>query len=133
MFDIAPSEMLLTAIVAIVLIGPKDMPLALRTAGRWLGKMRRMSGHLRTGFEAIIREAELEEMERKWREQNEAIMRASPPPENFSLSPPATAEGAAAAPSATASAFPAPAPAQPHHEPAATVQTHPAASQPPPP
>ncbi len=78
MFDIAPSEFLLTAIVAIVVIGPKDMPLALRTAGRWIGKMRRMSNHLRAGFDAIIREAEMEEMERKWREQNAAIMAAHP-------------------------------------------------------
>ena len=38
MFDIAPSELLLVVIVAIIVIGPKDLPLALRTAGRWLGK-----------------------------------------------------------------------------------------------
>jgi sec-independent protein translocase protein TatB len=88
MFDIAPSEMLLTAIVAIVVIGPKDMPLALRTAGRWIGKMRRMSNHVRSGFEAMIHEAEMEEMNRKWREQNEAIMLAHPmPPEGLTLPP----------------------------------------------
>ncbi len=78
LFDIAPSEMLLTVIVAVVVIGPKDLPLALRTAGRWLGKMRRVSGHFRTGIETMIREAELEDMEKKWREQNEAIMQAHP-------------------------------------------------------
>ena len=76
--DIAPSEFLLTAAVAIVVIGPKDMPLALRTAGRWIAKIRRVSGHFRSGFEAMVREAELEDMEKKWREQNEAIMRAHP-------------------------------------------------------
>lgn len=79
MFDIAPSELMLIAAVAILCIGPKDMPRALRTAGRWMGKMRRMSNHLRTGMETMIREAELEEMEQKWREQNEAIMREHPP------------------------------------------------------
>jgi sec-independent protein translocase protein TatB len=78
LFDIAPSEILLTVIIAVVVIGPKDLPLALRTAGRWLGKMRRISGHFRTGIETMIREAELEDMERKWREQNEAIMQAHP-------------------------------------------------------
>lgn len=77
MFDIGASELLLIVIVAIVVIGPKDMPLALRTAGRWMGKIRRVSGHFRSGIETMIREAELEEMERKWREQNEAIMKAS--------------------------------------------------------
>lgn len=74
MFDIGASELLLTVIVAIVVIGPKDLPLALRTAGRWIGKIRRVSGHFRAGIETMIREAELEEMERKWREQNEKIM-----------------------------------------------------------
>lgn len=78
MFDVGASELLLIVIVAIVVIGPKDMPLALRTAGRWIGKIRRVSGHFRSGIETMIREAELEEMERKWREQNEAIMKASP-------------------------------------------------------
>ena len=78
MFDVGASELLLIVIVAIVVIGPKDMPVALRTAGRWIGKMRRISGHFRSGIETMIREAELEEMERKWREQNEAIMKAHP-------------------------------------------------------
>jgi sec-independent protein translocase protein TatB len=78
LFDIAPTEMLLTVIVAVVVIGPKDLPLAMRTAGRWLGKMRRVSNHFRSGIETMIREAELEDMEKKWREQNEAIMQAHP-------------------------------------------------------
>ena len=78
MFDIGASELLLTVIVAIIVIGPKDLPLALRTAGRWMGKIRRVSGHFRTGIETMIREAELEEMEKKWREENERIMRDHP-------------------------------------------------------
>jgi sec-independent protein translocase protein TatB len=52
--------------------------LALRTAGRWLAKIRKVSGHFRSGLDAMIREAELEEMEKKWREQNEKIMREHP-------------------------------------------------------
>lgn len=78
MFDVGASELLLVVIVAIVVIGPKDLPLAMRTAGRWIGKMRRISGYFRSGIETMIREAELEEMEKKWREQNEAIMKAHP-------------------------------------------------------
>ena len=77
MFDIAPSELLVVLLVAIVVIGPKDLPIALRTAGKWIGKMRRMSAHFRSGVESMIREAELEEMEKKWREQNAAIMTQS--------------------------------------------------------
>lgn len=79
LFDIAPSEFLLTAVVAVVVIGPKDMPRAMRTMGKWMGTVRRVSGHFRSGIETMIREAEMEEMEKKWREQNEAIMKSSPP------------------------------------------------------
>ncbi|KHK89325.1 Sec-independent protein translocase protein TatB [Novosphingobium malaysiense] len=78
MFDIGASELLMVVIVAVVVIGPKDMPLAMRTAGRWIGKMRKISGHFRAGIDAMVREAELEEMEKKWREQNEAIMKSTP-------------------------------------------------------
>jgi sec-independent protein translocase protein TatB len=78
MFDIAPLELLLVVIVAVIVIGPKDLPLALRTAGRWIGKVRKVSGHFRAGLDAMIREAEMEEMEKKWREQNEKIMREHP-------------------------------------------------------
>jgi len=80
MFDVSASELRLTAIVAIVVIGPKDLPLALRTAGKWMGQIRRVSNHFRSGIETMIREAELEEMEAKWREQNAAIMAAHPGP-----------------------------------------------------
>jgi sec-independent protein translocase protein TatB len=75
MFDIGASELLLTVIVAIVVIGPKDLPRALRLAGGWIAKVRRVSGHFRSGIEEMIRQAELEDMEKKWREKNEAIMR----------------------------------------------------------
>ena len=78
MFDIGASELLLIVVVAIVVIGPKDLPLAMRTAGRWIARMRRVSNHFRSGIEAMIREAELEEMEQKWREENERIMREYP-------------------------------------------------------
>jgi sec-independent protein translocase protein TatB len=78
MLNIGPTEILLIVIVAIIVIGPKDLPLALRTAGRWIGKMRRLSGHFRAGVDAMIREAEMEELEKKWREQNDKIMREYP-------------------------------------------------------
>lgn len=75
MFDIGASELLLTVIVAIVVIGPKDLPRALRIAGSWLAKIRRVSGHFRSGIEEMIRQAELDEMEKKWREKNAEIMK----------------------------------------------------------
>ena len=92
MFDVGFDEMLLIAIVAIVVIGPKDLPMALRAAGRWIGKVRRVSGHFRAGVENMIREAELEDMEKKWREQNAAIISQHPDP-----GPDAEAQAATAA------------------------------------
>ena len=78
MFDIGASELLIIVIVAVLVIGPKDMPLAMRTAGRWIGKLRKISGHFRSGIDAMVREAEMEEMEKKWKAQNEKIMREHP-------------------------------------------------------
>jgi sec-independent protein translocase protein TatB len=77
MFDIGIGELLVIIIVAVVVIGPKDLPLAMRTAGRWIGKMRRVSAHFRSGIDTMVREAELEEMEKKWKAQNEEIMHRS--------------------------------------------------------
>ncbi|MXO66492.1 Sec-independent protein translocase protein TatB [Altericroceibacterium endophyticum] len=78
MLDIGASELLIIVVVAVVVIGPKDMPLAMRTAGRWIGKMRRVSSHFRTGLDTMIREAEMEDMEKKWKEQNAKIMAEHP-------------------------------------------------------
>ena len=78
MFDIGAQELLIVVIVAILVIGPKEMPNALRQAGRWIGKMRKVSSHFRTGIDAMVREAEMEEMEKKWKEQNERVMRQHP-------------------------------------------------------
>lgn len=78
MFDIAPTELLVCAIIALVVIGPKDLPKAMRFVGTWVGKARRMAGSFRTGLDAMMREAELKEMEEKWRAHNEAIMKAHP-------------------------------------------------------
>ena len=78
MFDIGALELLVVVIVAIIVIGPKDMPQALRVAGRWVGKLRRMSAQFRSGFDAMVREAELEDMEKQWKERNAQIMAQSP-------------------------------------------------------
>lgn len=91
MFDVGASELLLIVIVAIVVIGPKDLPRALRLAGQWIAKVRRVSGHFRSGIETMIREAELADMEEKWRKQNEAIMQAHPTPADGDV-PAASAE-----------------------------------------
>lgn len=81
MFDIGSPELLLIAIVAIVVIGPKDLPKAMRIAGYWVGRGRSVMRQFRSGFDAMVREAELAEMEKKWAEENERIMRDHPPAE----------------------------------------------------
>jgi len=78
MFGVDTSELLLIAVVALVFIGPKDLPRAMRTVGRWVGKVRGMARHFNSGIEAMVREAELEEMEKQWRAENERIMREYP-------------------------------------------------------
>ena len=78
MFDIAPTELLLCAIVALVVIGPKDLPKAMRVLGYWVGRARGVARHFRSGIDTMMREAELAEMEKKWAEENERIMREHP-------------------------------------------------------
>jgi sec-independent protein translocase protein TatB len=82
MFGIDSLELLAIALVALLVIGPKDLPKAMRWLGQWTGKARAMSRHLRTGFDAMMREAELDEMQKIWAQQNEAIMKATALPEN---------------------------------------------------
>lgn len=79
MFDVAPTEFLLVAIVALVVIGPKDLPRVLRAVGHWVGKARDVARQFRAGFDEMVRESELKDMERKWQEENERIMRDHPP------------------------------------------------------
>jgi sec-independent protein translocase protein TatB len=78
MFDIGYSELLVIAIVALVVIGPKDLPRVMRTVGHWVGRARGMARHFRAGVDTMMREAELEEMEKNWRAENERIMREHP-------------------------------------------------------
>jgi sec-independent protein translocase protein TatB len=78
MFDIGSTELLLIAIVAIVVIGPRDLPRALYKLGQIMGKARGMARHFRTGIDAMVREAEMEELEKKWAAENERIMKEFP-------------------------------------------------------
>ena len=78
MFGVDTSELLIVAVLALLVIGPKELPTAMRTVGRWVGKIRGMARHFTSGIESMIREAELEEMEKRWREENERIMRDFP-------------------------------------------------------
>ena len=78
MFGVDTTEFIIVAIAALLFIGPKELPATMRAIGRWIGKIRGMARHFSSGIESVIREAELEEMERKWREENDRIMQAYP-------------------------------------------------------
>ena len=87
MFGIDSAELLIIAVVALVVIGPKDLPRVMRTVGNFVGQARGMARHFRSGIDTMMREAELEEMEKKWKADNERIMREHPLPP-----PPAASE-----------------------------------------
>jgi sec-independent protein translocase protein TatB len=92
MFGVDTTELLLIAIAALIFIGPKDLPKAMRAVGYWVGRIRGMARHFTSGIENMMREAELEEMEKKWREENERIMRAFPPDGDYPDPPAAPPE-----------------------------------------
>src|SRR3954451_4236321 len=78
MFGVDSTEFVIVAVLALIFIGPKDLPKVMRTIGYWVGRMRGMARHFTSGIENMVREAELEEMEKRWREENERIMRLHP-------------------------------------------------------
>lgn len=78
MFGVDSSELAVVAILALIFIGPKDLPKVMRTVGYWVGRVRGMARHFTAGIENMVREAELEEMEKRWRDENERIMQSHP-------------------------------------------------------
>ena len=78
MFGVDTSEFLVVAVIALLFIGPKDLPRVMMQIGRWVGKARGYARHFTSGIETVIREAELDEMEKKWREENQKILAAYP-------------------------------------------------------
>ena len=78
MFGIDSSELLVIFLVALVVIGPKDLPRVMRTVGQWVGRARGMASHFRAGVDNMIRESELADMEKRWKAENERIMREHP-------------------------------------------------------
>jgi sec-independent protein translocase protein TatB len=65
MFDIGWGELLLIAMVALIAIGPKELPGALRTLGHWMGKVRRMATEFQGQFQEALREAELHDLKKE--------------------------------------------------------------------
>lgn len=62
--QIGLAEMLLLALLALIILGPKDFPLMMRRFGRWTGKLRAMAWEFRQSFDEIGRQAEMEELKK---------------------------------------------------------------------
>jgi sec-independent protein translocase protein TatB len=59
------NEILILGVLALVVVGPKDLPLLFRKLGRWTAKLRGMAQEFRTGFDELARQAELDELKRE--------------------------------------------------------------------
>jgi sec-independent protein translocase protein TatB len=77
MFDIGGGELLVIGIVALVVIGPKELPGLLRTAGNAMGKVRRMAAEFRGQFDDAMREAELDQAKKAFTDVNDAAQSAT--------------------------------------------------------
>src|ERR1700692_1862376 len=72
MFDIGWSEFVLIAVVALIVIGPKELPGVLRMVGQWMGKARKMAAEFQGQFQEAMREAEMADLKKSFDEVKEA-------------------------------------------------------------
>ena len=68
------TEILALGVLALLVVGPKDLPLMMRKIGRWMARLRGMAQEFRTGFDELARQAELDELTR----EVDALRRANP-------------------------------------------------------
>lgn len=66
MFDIAWYEIMVIGVVALIVIGPKELPELLHTLGVWMGRMRSYASEFRSHFDELVREAEMKKMREQW-------------------------------------------------------------------
>src|SRR5580704_4638678 len=72
MFDIGWSEFVVIAVVALIAIGPKELPGVLRMVGQWMGKARKMAAEFQGQFQEAMREAEMADLKKSFDEVKEA-------------------------------------------------------------
>src|SRR5262244_2333635 len=76
MFDIGWSELVVIAVVALIAIGPKELPGVLRMVGQWIGKARKMAAEFQGQFQEAMREAEMADLKKSFDEVKEQIASA---------------------------------------------------------
>src|SRR5471032_1049774 len=72
MFDIGGGELVVIAVVALIAIGPKELPGVLRMVGQWMGKARKMAAEFQGQFQEAMREAEMADLKKTFDEVKEA-------------------------------------------------------------
>src|ERR1700712_1942295 len=72
MFDIGWSELVVIAVVALIAIGPKELPGVLRMVGQWMGKARKMAAEFQGQFQEAMREAEMADLKKTFDEVKDA-------------------------------------------------------------
>ena len=72
MFDIGWSELVVIGVVALIAIGPKELPGVLRAVGQWMGKIRRMASEFQGQFQEAMREAEMADLKKQFDETTES-------------------------------------------------------------
>lgn len=116
MFDMSWGEVLVIGAVALIVIGPKDLPKALRTLGNMVGKIRRMASEFQGQFNDALREAELDDVKRQLQGVNDTVSKGFNPVQTIrdelkgAIDAP-VASGSSAATSSDSALAPAPEPA----------------------
>src|ERR1700716_4175135 len=72
MFDIGGGELIVIAVVALIAIGPKELPGVLRMVGQWMGKARKMAAEFQGQFQEAMREAEMADLKKSFDEEKKA-------------------------------------------------------------
>jgi sec-independent protein translocase protein TatB len=78
MFDIGWSELVVIAVVALIAIGPKELPGVLRMVGQWMGKARKMAAEFQGQFQEAMREAEMADLKKSFDEVKDVATGLSP-------------------------------------------------------
>ena len=77
MFDIGWGELVLIGIVALIAIGPKELPTVLRSLGQWMGKIKRMANEFQGQFQEALREAEMADLKKEAEELTSSLTDAT--------------------------------------------------------
>src|SRR5664279_1688548 len=78
MFGLGWGEMVVIGIVALIAIGPKELPTVLRSAGQWIGKIRRMANEFQGQFQEALREAELSDLKKHAEDISSSVTNFNP-------------------------------------------------------